>query len=610
MALKKRTEIHSDTVEFDKYIHSNSDNFFTILNRENLKNGAKSSEIKSVIKDIKKTVVNAVRDEIDFFISLENNLISEINGKAAGQSFTRKTYLEELRKVRALFAQNSNYSAFIFNDLKEGLTKTDSVKNYQKAVKKEIIQPISRKKFEEQFRQDAKKNKTKIDKKSVDDAYSDYLGSIEKLITVQKSDFDKNIAMIEQETAAIKDVVIKQFIALINYISSVYDPATNEAIDPTMDKISITSAGAIINLAKSFGFDYNPGDSLEKVLADFKEELLGLGSEEFFRSFHSSIAVQYYDKYVEAFQFESRLGFLYELAIRDSIIKLIQERNALSIIFLSPQDVRTLGASEATKTNPIDVSIAKVTKNGREVFLGLSLKLKDDPSIKLEGTNVEDFVWKQQEFLSGSSAQAYKYVKRNLKALNTYDNNSNSAELTSLTKDFLIFEKEFVVLAIMNRWLAGLFKKIGENQYRSVDKEGNDSFTEDLYTAFIYDAHDVYSVADILKGILEVIASGDKDMSTVIGLNLSGQFGNVSTKDNLNSSVYKLKDRTQLKKLYEEKQKVFSTLSNITYALLLADSNISSMIKSMDSELDSLTFSRVVTLSLNVNNIKKIVGGL
>lgn len=608
MALKKRTEIHSDTVEFDKYIHSNSDNFFTILNRENVKNGAKSSEIQSAIKGIKQTVVNAVQEEINFFISLENQLLSEVNKK--GHSFTRKTYLEELRKIRILFTQNSEYSAFIFNDLKEGLSKTKSVKDYQKAVKAEVMQPISKTKFEEQFRKEAKKNKTGKDQNAINIAFKDYLDSMQAAVTAQKSDFENLIAEIEKETSAIKILVIDRFADLINYISSFYDITTDKATDPTLDKISNTSAGKVIELAKSFGFDYKPGDVLEEVLKDFKKELLSLGSEKFFREFHSSDGVQYYDKYVEAFQFASRLGFLYELAIRDSIIKLIQERNVLSVIFLDAQDVRTLGASKATETNPIDVSVAKIKKNGREVFLGLSLKLKDDPSIKLEGTNVEDFVWKQQEFLSGSSAQAYKYVKRNLKALNTHDNNSNSAELTSLTKDFLIFEKEFVVLAIMNRWLAGLFKKIGENQYRSVDKEGNDSFTEDLYTAFIYDAHDVYSVADILKGILEVIASGDKDMSTVIGLNLSGQFGNVSTKDNLNSSVYKLKDRTQLKKLYEEKQKVFSNLSNITYALLLADSNISSMIKSMDSELDSLTFSRVVTLSLNVNNIKKIVGGL
>jgi hypothetical protein len=62
----------------------------------------------------------------------------------------------------------------------------------------------------------------------------------------------------------------------------------------------------------------------------------------------------------------------------------------------------------------------------------------------------------------GVSKEAYTYIKRNLKALNTFDNNNNSGTLDALTKDFLIFEKEFVVLTIMNRWLAGLFKKIGE----------------------------------------------------------------------------------------------------------------------------------------------------
>jgi hypothetical protein len=161
MALKKRTEISADTVEFDKYIHSNSNNFFTILNKFNLKQGADSAELRSVIKDIKKTVVRAVQDEINFFLSLENEVIAEINKK--GHNFTRSTYLEELRKVRLLFAESSEYSAFIFNDLKENLGKIDSVKRYQKAVKKEVIQPISRKKFEEA----AKKQNKNVTKEEI-----------------------------------------------------------------------------------------------------------------------------------------------------------------------------------------------------------------------------------------------------------------------------------------------------------------------------------------------------------------------------------------------------------------------------------------------------------
>jgi len=161
MALKKRTEIHQDTVEFDKYIHSNSDNFFKILTKSNLKNGVNSAELVSVIKEIKKTVIGAVQNEINFFLSLENELIAQVNKK--GQNFTRSTYLEELRKVRLLFAENSEYSAFIFNDLKENLGKIDSVKKYQQAVKKEVIQPISRKKFEEA----AKKQNKNITKEEI-----------------------------------------------------------------------------------------------------------------------------------------------------------------------------------------------------------------------------------------------------------------------------------------------------------------------------------------------------------------------------------------------------------------------------------------------------------
>jgi hypothetical protein len=209
----------------------------------------------------------------------------------------------------------------------------------------------------------------------------------------------------------------------------------------------------------------------------------------------------------------------------------------------------------------------------------------------------------------GVSKEAYTYIKRNLKALNTFDNNNNSGTLDALTKDFLIFEKEFVVLTIMNRWLAGLFKKIGENQYRSVDKEGMDSFTEDLYTAFIYDAHDVYSVADVLQGILNVIADDKKDMGTAIGVNLSGPFGSVSTATNLDASIFRYKSTSDLKKLYDSKIALFTSLSEITYGLIMADSGISSVIKAMDSELNELTFNKA-TLNLNVNNIKKIVGGL
>jgi hypothetical protein len=41
----------------------------------------------------------------------------------------------------------------------------------------------------------------------------------------------------------------------------------------------------------------------------------------------------------------------------------------------------------------------------------------------------------------------------------------------------------------------------------------------------------------------------------------------------------------------------------------MADSGISSVIKAMDSELNELTFNKA-TLNLNVNNIKKIIGGL
>ena len=216
--------------------------------------------------------------------------------------------------------------------------------------------------------------------------------NINNEIDKKKSDFQSLIDDIEKETAQVKKIIIEKFAELINYISSLYDPTTNEAKDPTLDKISITSAKAIVDLAKSFGLEYNPGDSLEKVLEDFKKELLELGSEEFFRSFYSAVGVQYYDRYVQAFQFESRMGFLYELAIRDSIIKLIQESHSLAGIFLSTSDIRTLGASEATKTNPIDLSILSLQKNGRTVFLGLSLKLKDDPAIKLENTNVADFI--------------------------------------------------------------------------------------------------------------------------------------------------------------------------------------------------------------------------
>jgi hypothetical protein len=209
----------------------------------------------------------------------------------------------------------------------------------------------------------------------------------------------------------------------------------------------------------------------------------------------------------------------------------------------------------------------------------------------------------------GTSKEAYTYIKRNLKALNTFDNNNNSEMLQVLTKDFLVFEKEFVVLTIMNRWLAGLFKKIGENQYRSADKQGIDSFTEDLYTAFIYDAHDVYSVADVLQGILDVIVDDKKDIGAAIGVNFSGPFGSVSTTTNLGASVYKYKSVSDLKKLYDSKIALFTSLSEITYGLIMADSGISSAIKAMDSELNELTFNKA-TLNLNVNNIKKIVGGL
>jgi hypothetical protein len=108
---------------------------------------------------------------------------------------------------------------------------------------------------------------------------------------------------------------------------------------------------------------------------------------------------------------------------------------------------------------------------------------------------------------------------------------------------------------------------------------------------------------------LNIIQDDKLDAKNGISVSLQSSLGKIEADKPLVSSQYKLKDPGQLKKLYKQKQKVFRSLSNVTYALILADSNISSIIKEMDAELNELTFSKA-TLSLNVNNIKNIIGGL
>ena len=603
MSLKTRTEIHQDTLEFDKYIHSNSENFFKILTKSNLKDGADSNTIKGVLKDLKQQAIRAVQEEINFFLAVENEFIGKVNS-TKNTNFTRATYLEELRKVRTLFTQDPDYSAFVLFDIKDNLAKAKPFDNYQKLVKDKILQPISKKNFK---KAEQKKNKN-VSNKEIDILYDSYIKEMEAAVKKEEKNLKDIVDKVNKETAELKKIVIERFLQLIEFISEFYDPTTDMVIskDPTFDNSIINPSKGILEIAKSLGFDYNPGDALDQVLKEFKEDLLSLGSVEFFRVFQSSKGVLYFDKYIKAFQFESKLGSLFEFAVKNSFTKLIEVQHPLAAIFLDKSDIQTLGAGVLKDTNPIDLGFGSYVKDGRKMSLGLSLKLKDNADIKLENTPIENYIWKQEEVL-GSSKEAYNYIKRNLKALNTFDN-YNTSLIDELATDFLIFEKEFVVLTVMTRWLAGLFKKISENQYQSADKKGNPT-EEDFYTAFIFDTKDVYSVADILQGILNIIQDDKLDAKNGISVSLQSPLGNIEADKPLVSSQYKFKDPGQLKKLYKQKQKVFRSLSNVTYALILADSNISSIIKDMDAELNELTFSKA-TLSLNVNNIKNIIGGL
>lgn len=600
------------------YLHSNAYLFVQNANelKASLTPSAIGGDFGAFLARAKNIIVKEVKEQVDFLHGLETKLalsaIAKVQAAGKQAEFTdRESFLNYLNTTSETVNKKGSANTLIQVKEKTNIPRKDFNKLIAEIGKK-ILKPLT--KDEEQA--------LKLEKqgKSLNEAQTRRLQRA-KLKLANQEEIQKNFKQFEKEVKKIiekSDAAFKQYHNdLVDYYQNLvifardvidgYVTEENMTAGNTkeiIDKKQMTAAETIFETARFLGLKVPDKGASKADLEKFKQDILNLDSVQFLSIFYSAAAVDYLNSTTPAFQMDTRLGELFEIAIKEVLVDFVKDNPTASLIF---DDLKLEGnLAWLTTYSPLDLKISSFEEDGKTFNIGFSLKLRNEDTgvIKLDipSDSFKALMNQRDKLLGTEEKNKLDYIANNLVALETYRADKENTDFFSHSFSYDIEEmkKTKIILArimVLSRILVGLWNKVGDRQFDMALGLKNDPTTKIYYAAYLYDQKGVFSLADTLLKILNKFDFTKEQQD-------ADQYFTVQIKQKESEKV----SQSDLEKLYQKKLdalKKFRGVSKINYTDLYSDSGVSSIMNELNKVL-SQDFFTEASGEVNIKKIKDL----
>lgn len=542
------------------YIHSNTSTFLASVKR-NVGDGF----LKEIIDSIKTELYKIISEDIKNFEIMEEKIIKEMNDKikkSANKNFStynsRQEYLSYLNKFRNDIEnlESIGFSSFDLIGFKNNLIDANEINKKVFSLVRQIVPQYSAIEAKKKSKKSSSTSSSTLAKM---EAEAERVSQENPKFTKEvKNDIDKLTEKFNKEIKQYNQALAIGFSNIIKLTQSILDP--NSSFSNEDAKSLKTQIKKLNQLYKSFGINKIPEG--ENVLIELEKAINRMEPIEFLSRFYNAKARDWLTYKVEALQTDSQLGFLFEAALADTIIKnLLSENSPYKYLTPNVDDVKLVGSSKNfRRVNQMDIQTLSSSSTNKGIKFGFSLKLKGTGDIKLENTEV-DILWNNMKNRF-KKLEYYEYIRANILSLNVHSESDNTIESLKL-RDFLLIEEEILDILLATRLIFGLYEKI-ENQYKTVGEESL------YYIAYIFTKDKVYSSAEILKGMLDSLIKNEKNFNT--------KYNSLPNPS--------LPSKSELKNLYEAKKSFIKKMrGQVSYVDIYNNSQVQQAMRNINDNL-------------------------
>lgn len=613
MAERKNSNLTGASEIIGPYIHSNVSLFFQNMGNDSSVLDPNNIEVGfySIIENAKKTLINEVKEHINFLLGLETKLVNSIKEKNKANNkevnfSDRESFLKYLNTISNSLKETKDLQALI--GIKKGMEPARERFNaLLKKIGEAVAQPLTKDEIAAIAKNDkkqtltAEENRRFLRAQAKQSLEAQNKAGFKKLQAEVKKILDEEKKFFKQHQ---EDMVV-YYQNLIKYANSVVDgfkikENNKEEVNNTINN----AAKTILETAKFLGIKTVNNNSSKKELKKFRQDVLNVDPIKFLNIFYSNAASNFVQFQMDAFQMETRLGQIFEQALHDAVVNYVKNNPGMEMIF---NDIDLQGQiAWLTHYTAMDLKVSSFKEDTTTINIGFSIKLKKESTgdIKLNiPSDRFDLIMKQRDKLMGPTQKNnLDYVTNNLLTLSIYRADKEgtsffSKSLDTETEEALALHRSIAQILVLSRVLLGFWNKVSDKQFNMAVGLSDDQTSELFYAAYLFDSTGIYSFASIFNNLLNKVDFTDKEkMKSIVNprFNETSPFGRVS--------------ESTLEDLYKRKQEALKKLSDIgsiTYNDIYSDSGVGQVIEKINSAF-ATGFIKSAAPEVKIKNIKDI----